>query len=129
MKTDTQIKHVALQCDTKKHADIFFNKILGLDIVKTFNLAEGLSYEIFGLKKEIEVIQYANNNSCFEIFITDKKKSRCFDHVCIEIDDKKRFFRKCQENNINPLYVRKGEKVLLFIKDFFGNIYEIKERK
>lgn len=129
MKTEIQIKHVALQCDAKKHADIFFNKILGLDLIKTFNLAEELSYDIFGLKKEVEVLQYANNNSCFEIFIIKNKKPICFNHVSIEIDNKKRFLRKCQENNINPIYLRKGEKVLLFIKDFFGNIYEIKERE
>ena len=128
MKADIQLKHIALQFDNKKHADIFFNKILGLKLVKSFNLTNNISEKIFGIKRDIEVIQYANENSCFEIFLTGNKKSNCFDHVCIEIENKNDFITKCKYYNIEPFYVEKADKLLLFIKDFNGNLYEIKVR-
>lgn len=126
MNTDTKIKHIALQFDNKKYADIFFNKILGLSLIKSFSLTKELSNEIFGLKSKVEVIQYANTNLCFEIFITENKKSICYDHVCIEIENKNDFISLCKENNIKPIYIEKDDKLLLFIKDFYGNLYEIK---
>ena len=63
MNTDTKIKHVALQFENKKYADIFFNKILGLDIIKSFiskvRLVLVPELSIGQLKSEI--IKYSND--------------------------------------------------------------------
>ena len=124
----TILKHVALQYSDKKQADIFFSKILGLELKKTFNISNDLSYEIFGIKEEILIVVYKNENTCFEIFITDKKTESKFEHTCIQINNKEEFIERCKKNGIKPLFVKKGEKILLFIKDFAGNLFEIKEK-
>ena len=82
--------------------------------------------KIFKINKNIEVLVYENNKIKFEIFITDKKYYKNFDHVCLEIYNKKELIEKCKENNIEYLYVDKDNKKLLFIKDNFGNLFEIK---
>ena len=120
--------HVALHYSDRKKADIFFNKIFGLTLNKSFSLSKDFSKEIFGLSEEVTVDVYKNDEACFEVFITDIKTNYGFEHTCIEIDNKVEFLRRCKGYGINPIFVKKGEKTLLFIKDFSGYLFEIKER-
>jgi len=128
MVEKTILKHVALQYSDKKQADIFFSKILGLQLKKTFTISKNLTFEIFGIKEEVLIVVYENENTCFEIFITNKKNDSCFEHTCIQINNKGEFIERCKKYGIKPLFVKKGEKTLLFIKDFADNLFEIKEK-
>lgn len=129
MTIKTAIQHVALEFNDKKNADIFFIKVLSLNFEKSFNLSENQSYEIFGIKQKMEINVYSNEKLCFEIFISNKQKIKSFEHVCIEVIDKEKLIKRCNENNIKILNVKKGKKDLLFIKDQSDNLYEIKERR
>jgi len=128
MKEETILKHVALQYSDKKQADIFFTKILEMQLQKTFTISKDLTYDIFGIREEILIAVYENENTCFEIFITDKQTDYSFEHTCIQIDNKEELIKRCKKYGIKPLFVKKGEKTLLFIKDFAGNLFEIKEK-
>ena len=120
--------HVALQYSDRKKADIFFNKILGLSLDKSFSLSKDLSKDIFGVSEEVTVDVYKSDAACFEVFITDIQTDYSFEHTCIEIDNKVEFLKTCKSYGIDPIFVKKGDKTLLFIKDFSGYLFEIKER-
>ena len=122
----TMLQHIALQCNNSKKAEIFFTKILGLKVEKEFCLSEKLSDEIFGIKENVDVKIYGNKQVTFEIFITKKAQNTGFEHTCIEIQDQEKFIEHCKRYNINPMFVKKGEKTLFFVKDFAGNLFEIK---
>ena len=62
----------------------------------------------------------------FEIFITPHTTDYVFNHVCIKVPDKEDFVKKCEKNNLKPFFVDKGDKKLLFTKDYFDNLYEVK---
>jgi catechol 2,3-dioxygenase-like lactoylglutathione lyase family enzyme len=126
MKNQTEIKHVALQYKDKAQAKIFFKDILGLSLIKNFKLSDELSRQIFGRSEEVEVIVYGNNSATFELFINEKKQSSVFEHICINIDNKEDFIKRCKKHGLNPFFVEKGEKKLLFLRDFADNLYEIK---
>ena len=81
MSQKTSVLHVALHYSDKQKAEIFFKKILGMDLIKSFTISEELSYSIFGIKEEIFVYVYGNDNFCFEVFITNKKTKYCFELV------------------------------------------------
>ena len=49
-----------------------------------------------------------------------------YEHVCIEIEDKDQFVDNCLKHGLKPFYVKKGDKDLLFVRDFSGNLFEIK---
>jgi len=123
-----KLLHVALQYSDKNKAEVFFKKILGLNLIKTFNLSEELSEEIFNLKEKVEAVVYGDENTVFEVFINSQNGDHGYEHVCIEINDKEKFVKRCKENNIEPLFIKKGDRVLLFIRDFMGNLFEIKEK-
>lgn len=128
MKERTIIQHVALQFNDETQAEIFFTKILGLSLKKTFTLPPELSNEIFGIKEEVEAVVYGNDHTRFEIFITKKQSKPIYEHVCIEINNKEEFVERCKKFNIETKFVKKDLKTLLFIKDYAGNLYEVKEK-
>lgn len=128
MKEDTKLQHVALQQVDQEKADIFFKKILGLELVKTFTLDRRLSEEIFGIPEPVEAVVYGNEQTHFEIFITKTKNIPGFCHTCIEINNKEDFIKHCKENNIEPFFIKKDDRTLLFVKDFSKNLFEIKEK-
>ena len=127
MEKETKIIHIALTYENREEADLFFNKILGLKLTKSSILSEKLTEEIFKIKKETVIDVYSNDSSYFEIFISNVKNKHIFDHICIKVDDKERFIKKCKENKIKPIYIKKGEKTLLFVKDYAGNLFEVME--
>ena len=126
MSEETITQHVALQYKNKKQADVFFKEILDLDFIKEFKLPQELAKQIFNIAEETNVVVYGNEKCAFEIFITSNKTEYIFNHVCIEVSDKDAFFKKCKENKLKPFFVSKGNKKLLFVKDYSDNLYEIK---
>jgi len=124
----TTINHIALQYANKNEAKIFFSDILGLKNIRSFNLTSNFSKEIFGINQPVDIEVYDNEETRFEIFFTEFKNDKSFTHICIEIENKEKFISLCKKHNLKPYYVIKGDKKLLFVKDFSNNLYEIKEK-
>ncbi|MEE8432577.1 MAG: VOC family protein [Candidatus Desulfatibia sp.] len=128
------LKHVALVCGSKENSDKFYEQLLGLKEVNTKILPRELSRQIFDLDSELEIINYADENLHFEIFISDRessgatKKDKRIEHVCIEIEDMAAFLKKCHSMGVKILQIPKGDKLLVFIKDYDGNLFEIKAK-
>ena len=129
MTEDALFNHVALQCNDKEKVETFFTEVLGLPIKKKFTVSRELSEAIFGIDESVEVEVYGNNETRFEIFITQTEEKRGYGHVCIEIDNKKKFIDRCEHYSIKPIVTTKGGKNLLFVRDFTGNLFEIKEKQ
>jgi catechol 2,3-dioxygenase-like lactoylglutathione lyase family enzyme len=124
-----QLKHVALASGTEKNADTFYADLLGLAKSEPKTLPCKLSKAIFNIDTELLMINYQNENAHFEIFITgpDKGNGRPkIEHTCLEVDNMEAFLDKCQRLNLDVARIPKGDKTLTFIKDFDGNLFEIK---
>ena len=124
----TSLNHIALQYINRKEAKIFFTDILGIPKTRSFTLSAQLSEEVFGIEKTVDIDVFDNGNVIFEIFITDDKSKSSFSHICIEIENREEFIKSCKKNGLKPYIIPKGEKQLLFVRDFSDNLYEIKDR-
>jgi len=122
----TSLNHVALQYSDRKKAEVFFTEILGIPKTRSFTLSDQLSEKVFGIGKTIDIDVFDNGNVRFEIFITDYQSTPSFSHTCIEVDNKEEFINSCKKNGLEPYSIPKGEKELLFVRDFSDNLYEIK---
>ena len=128
MNQKTVIKHIGLQYNDRESARIFFKEILGLNFKKSFLLSKDLTKEIFEIAEDVTIDVYENDDSYFEVFITNDTVNNKFDHICIEVESKTQLIDKCKKHGIEPIVVKKNEKTLLFIRDFSNNLYEIKQR-
>lgn len=122
------LKHVALASHSEDYSDKFYGTLLGLKKLGSKMLAAWLSKQIFMVDAEIQILNYANNHIHFEIFVNDQNsdhKNR-FEHVCLEVEDPASFLEKCREMGVEILQIPKGDSMLTFIRDYVGNLFEIK---
>ena len=123
------LRHVALTCSSEKNSDRFYKDLMGLEKSEPKNLPEVLSKAIFNVDAELLMIHYQGKAVHFEVFITDcpVKNNRRIDHVCLEVDDLKSFLQKCRHLDVEISQIPRGDRTLTFIRDFDGNIFEIKQ--
>jgi len=125
------VQHVALCMDTKEHAELFYQDLLHADFVKEFNISKSLIKQIFSVnldQEQISVIVFKAENMIFEIFISKMILQKSFNHVCISVKNLPTFIEECQCINVPVLKIPKDNKILIFVKDFSGNLIEIKEK-
>lgn len=123
-----KILHSGLTCQTEENADKFYQGLLGLTKSQPKILPESLSQAIFNIASDLKMINYTNDDSHFEIFIHDQKKTKAgiIEHTCLEVENRDDFLNRCQSLGIKINRVPKGDKTLVFIFDFDGNLFEIK---
>ncbi len=120
------VTHIALHGANEKDTDIFFQEILGCTPKRQFVMPTDLSEKIFGVKEESIVKWYTCENIVFEIFITKKIPSVCYEHICISVKNKDDLINKCNQYGIKVMIIDGNNKKYLFIRDFSGYLYEIK---
>ena len=127
MPEGTIVQHAALEYARKEQADLFFKEILGLETIKTTLLSRALSFAIFGIDTDVEMVVYANETARFEVFIHSKRKEHSYDHVGLKIADRDDFVIRCKQHGLKPFFIQKDDKQLLFVRDFSGYLFEISE--
>lgn len=125
------LNHIALLCSSEENSDRFYQGVLGLKKMQSKVVAADLSEKIFKLKRSYPLVNYANDHLKFEIFISEQKdiEDRRISHVCLDIGNMDIFLAKCREMNVEINRITKGESLYIFIKDYDGNLFEIKEKK
>ena len=122
------LRHAALACSSEKNSDKFYKSLLGLKKSAPKTLPRALSKAIFGVDSELEIINYLDEYVHFEIFIYSHSMNRVrqIEHVCLEVDDLQGFLKKCRNLGVEVSQIPKGDRTLTFIRDFDGNLFEIK---
>ncbi|MCK4665415.1 VOC family protein [Candidatus Dependentiae bacterium] len=112
----------------KKDAINFYNKILGFKILYEFQIPEKLSYEIFKIQHNLNVMVFGNSLVNVEIFIFPgfKLPEPNIPHICITVEDLEIFLKIVKKNNIEIIIGESEGRKKYFIKDFSGNLFEIK---
>jgi hypothetical protein len=128
MDKQTVVQHVALECSSVQLADIFFIKVLGIPKVKSTMLPMELCSSIFQVDRSVQMETYDNGTARFEVFITAEPKNSSFVHIGLAIDNTTDFIARCKDHGLTPFFVHKGEKQLLFVRDFSENLFEIIEK-
>jgi len=124
-----RLQHIALGCSSENECDRFYQEVLGLEKMKSKTLPAELSNQIFKIDRECKILKYGDHAIKFEIFIDEKgcSEDKTMEHICMEIYDRNLFIQKCSRMNVEVLQIPRGESILVFIKDYDGNLFEIKE--
>lgn len=124
------ITHIALTCSSEDKADRFYAGLLGLQKQPPKTVAAEVSGAIFGIDSELKVINYINEKIRFEMFVDNAGISnwRRIDHVCFEVEDLETFLQECRRAGADIIQVPKDDYLITFIKDFDGNLFEVKEK-
>jgi len=124
-----RLNHVGLVCSSEQNANDFYEAVLGLERIRSWVLSEDLAQEIFGIRRECQVLVYGNDRFTLEVFVLADSPGggADFEHVCLEVENVEEFVRICEARHVTMNRVRKGDRLLTFVRDFDGNLFEIKE--
>ncbi|MBW1641229.1 MAG: VOC family protein [Deltaproteobacteria bacterium] len=125
------LNHIAVFCSSEEESDTFYGNLLGLKKVNSRVLPSGLIEKIFGVSIELKMVNYANDDIRFEVFIGDDKglDVHKIGHACLEVDDREAFIKECEAMNLKINKIPRDDSFILFISDYEGNLFEIKEKK
>jgi catechol 2,3-dioxygenase-like lactoylglutathione lyase family enzyme len=127
-----RIGHIALVSSSEEKANRFYKDGLGLKELRSTIIPASLSKSLFGIDQEFRVIDFGNEQIKFEVFIVNHEgvlPSRKVDHICLEVEDREAFLKKCKEMGFEVPLVPKGDSLVIFLKDGESNLFEIKETK
>lgn len=124
-----RLGHVALVCSSEQGAEDFYKGVLGLRRIKSFVLSKHLTRQVFGIDLECPVVVYGNDRFTAEIFLVAAPPGgkTGLEHVCLEVKDTEEFIKKCAAMHLEVRRIPKGDHMLTFVKDYDGNLFEIKE--
>ena len=120
--------HMGVASRSEAEADRFFVEVLGLTKSGPKMLPASVSDGIFGVAAELAMIYYEGEGLTFEVFV-DPARERSNDsiiHACLAVDDRDAFLAHCEIHDVEVIRVPKGDNLLTFIRDYDGNLYEIK---
>ncbi len=121
--------HTGLGASSEENADRFFVNILGLEKLITKVLNKEMTHTIFGISEELLIINYKNENVHYEILVYGAYKApeKQISHSCLMLNDLENILNKCREAGLKVIKVPKGTGMVIFISDFDGNLFEMKE--
>lgn len=125
-----RIHHIALVCRSEENADRFYRVLLGLERTRSFTVPVELSRGLFGVDRTFQAITYLKDEMTAEVFVVEEAPAIIphLHHVGLEVEDRKRFLDKCREMQVQIMETPKEGKVVTMIKDFDGNLFEIREK-
>jgi len=122
--------HFAVASNSEEESNKFFTKLLNLKETRDFSVPANLIEKFFEVKKEQRIIRYESENIVAEVFITEDQSKRkdTFTHICLEVENRDKMVKEARELGFKVIKIPRenGEGYYLFIRDSFGNIYEIK---
>jgi len=125
-----KIEHIAVSSNSEEDADEFFINLLELKKKRDFVVPEDLMEQFFYIKKAQRIIRYENEDLSVEAFINDDKNQALdrFTHTCLIVEDRIRLIERAKKLNFEVIKVprKNSEGFYLFLKDSYGNLFEIK---
>ena len=123
-----KIEHVALTISDPAVINNFYRDLLDLKMEKTFHLSKKLADKIFHISKKTPVFILQKENLYLEVFVNFGQKERSFNHICLSVKNREELFLKAVNKNYDSIRIERDVFDLMFIKDKYGNIFEIKEK-
>jgi catechol 2,3-dioxygenase-like lactoylglutathione lyase family enzyme len=120
---------VGLVCSSEPRAKDFYEGVLRLSRIKSFVLSRELARQIFEIDVECPVLVYGDGRFTVEVFLATRAPGRetSFEHICIEVKNIEEFVKTCEAMHVQVSRVPKGDRLLTFVRDYDGNLFEIKD--
>ena len=86
-----------------------------------------LADKIFHISEESAIFILQREKLCLEVFVTSWQNDSSFNHICLAVNNREKLFLKAENKNYNCIRIERDAFDLMFIKDKYGNIFELKE--
>lgn len=124
-----ELNHIGVTNKSEGQALQFYRDFLGLEKTREILLAPELSEQLFSLSQEVKVLVFEKTGIKVEVFISDFHHANPnFTHFGIMLDNFSEVIEKARRSNVDIIMGRHKDKTVYFLKDFSGNLIEIKQK-
>ncbi|MFQ5962807.1 MAG: VOC family protein [Candidatus Scalinduaceae bacterium] len=124
-----KLNHIGIINKSEEQALPFYKDFLGLEKTKEIILSPELSEQLFSLSQEVKVLVFENDGIKIEVFISDFQLAHPnFTHFGIMVDNFSEITEKAKRSNVDLIIGKHKEKTVYFLKDFSGNLIEVKQK-
>lgn len=123
------LNHVGIANESEEKAVRFYHGLLGFEKTREFVVSTKLSEQLFSVSQEIRVLVFEKEGVKLEVFICPgcKQPSPDYGHIGFFLDDFFAIKEKAQQMGV-LVVGSTDEKTVYFLKDFSGNLIEIKPK-
>ena len=102
---------------------------MGFEENYQFEVSKELAAKIFDVPQELSVLVFSADGIKLEVFISEKEVpvATAINHICLEVGNRPELIRRCREMGVEVREIPREHGVTIFVKDFYGNLLEIKE--
>ena len=124
------IDHVGVINKSEEEAIRFYEDLLGFSKTKESLLPPVLCEQLFAVPSEIKLLVFEGNGIKFEVFICPDCEQPFpeFRHIGFLLENLPEFIKKAEQAGVKHISAQKDDKTVDFIKDFSGNLIEIKQK-
>jgi catechol 2,3-dioxygenase-like lactoylglutathione lyase family enzyme len=119
---------VGVMNETEEQAVRFYVDFLEFEKTKESVIPPDLSQQLFSVSRDIKLLLFERNNIKIEVFICPdcKLPSPDFTHIGLLLENFSAVLEKATQTGVEIIIGKTKEKTVYFIKDFSGNLIEIK---
>ncbi len=128
MELPLSIIHVGLAVSSEASARSIFAELFGFRELYRFKLERDHAWSLMRIDSTADVMVYDAGHSKLEVFIPSRplEPAITFNHVCLAVDDVEETVRKAELLGLEIRRISKESRMVTFIIDCDGNLYEIK---
>ncbi|MDO8142463.1 MAG: VOC family protein [Candidatus Brocadiales bacterium] len=124
-----ELNHLGVTNKSEDRALLFYRDFLGLEKTREILLPPELSEQLFSLSQEIKVLVFEKPGIKVEVFISDfQHASPNFTHFGLMLDNFSEITEKARRSDVDLIIGKHKDKTVYFLKDFSGNLIEIKQK-
>lgn len=124
------LNHVGIVNKSEEEALRFYRDFLGLEKTREFLVSPELAAQLFSFSREVKVLVFEKEEVKFEVFIRPdfRKPHPDFSHACCMVDNLAEVIEEAPKAGVELITGQHGDKTVYFLKDFSGNLIEIKQK-
>ena len=124
------LNHIGIVNAREEHAGRFYGEFLELDKSREYTVPSELSEQLFNLSSDIKAVVYEKQGIRFEIFIYPDSVPVTSEirHAALFVDDLTAFLDRARQFKVKHIIGKTSEKTVHFIKDYSGNMIEVKQK-
>jgi methylmalonyl-CoA/ethylmalonyl-CoA epimerase len=124
------LNHAGVINTSREDALRFYRDFLGLDLTREVSVSQELSEQLFTVSRDIPMMVFEKDGIKIEVFIYPECKQPYPDikHIGLSLENFSEIIKKASGSGVELVIGKTKDKAVYFIKDFSGNLIEIKQK-
>lgn len=124
------LNHVGIVNKSREDALRFYRDFLGFDLTREATVSQELSEQLFAVSQDIPMMVFEKDGIKIEAFIYPECIQPVPDirHTGLSLENFSEIIEKAPGSGIELVIGKTIDKTVYFIKDFSGNLIEIKQK-